>query len=80
MGIGVPMKICFLEGDLSRTGGTERMTAWLANSLCDAHQVHILSLQLRDGGVFFPLKDAVTHQVLPKASGTTAILKQICWI
>ena len=74
------MKICFLEGDLSRTGGTERMTAWLANSLCDAHQVHILSLQLRDGGVFFPLKDAVTHQVLPKASGTTAILKQIRWI
>ena len=64
------MRICFLEGDMSRTGGTERMTAWLANQLCGEHQVGILSLRLGGGEVFFSLNDAVEHQVLPAFSGS----------
>lgn len=74
------MRICFLEGDMSRSGGTERMTAWLANALCGEHQVSVLSLRLGGGEVFFPLKKTVAHQVLPGFSGKTGILKQICWI
>ena len=74
------MRICLLEGDMSRTGGTERMTAWLANALCDDHEVHILSLRLTGGGVFFPLSDGVRHSVLPPFSGKAGILKQIRWI
>ena len=74
------MRICFLEGDMSRTGGTERMTAWLANQLCGEHQVSILSLRLGGGEVFFALNEAVEHQVLPAFSGKTGILKQIRWI
>ena len=74
------MRICFLEGDMSRTGGTERMTAWLANALCETHQVSILSLRLGGGEVFFTLNKAVNHQVLPAFSGKTGILKQIRWI
>lgn len=65
---------------MSRTGGTERMTAWLANALCGNHEVHILSLRLTGGGVFFPLSEAVRHSVLPAFSGKTGILKQIRWI
>ena len=74
------MRICFLEGDMSRSGGTERMTAWLANQLCAEHQVCILSLRLADGEVFFPLDAAVTHRVLPAFSGKSGIGKQIRWI
>ena len=74
------MRICFLEGDMSRTGGTERMTAWLANSLCETHQVSVLSLRLGGGEVFFPLDAAVTHRVLPGFSGKAGIGKQIRWI
>ena len=70
------MRICFLEGDMSRSGGTERMTAWLANSLCQSHTVHILSLRLQSE-VFFPLDERVCHQVLPAASGKLGILHQI---
>lgn len=70
------MRICFLEGDMSRSGGTERMTAWLANALCERHTVHILSLRLA-GPVFFPLAEGVRHQVLPAASGKLGILRQI---
>ena len=71
------MRICFLEGDMSRTGGTERMTAWLANRLAGEHQVSVLSLRMAGDGVFFPLKDGVSHQVLPQYSGRLGILKQI---
>lgn len=74
------MRICFLEGDMSRTGGTERMTAWLANQLAKDHQVTILSLRMAGEGVFFPLTDGVCHQVLPQYSGRLGILKQIRWI
>ena len=74
------MRICFLEGDMSRTGGTERMTAWLANKLCKTHGVSILSLKLKNKSVFFPLDDGVIHGVLPSFSGKLGILKQIRWI
>ena len=74
------MRICFLEGDMSRTGGTERMTAWLANQLCTSHQVSVLSLHLSGREVFFPLDAAVTHQVLPAFPDKSGILKQIRWI
>lgn len=73
------MNICFLCGDASKAGGTERMTAWLANQLCGEHQVVILSLHMA-GDVFFPLKDGVCHQTLPTYPGKTGILKQILWI
>ena len=80
VGIYSGMKICFLEGDMSRSGGTERMTAWLANKLCKTHQVSILSLRQAKGQVFFRLDAAVSYQVLPTFSGKLGILQQIRWI
>lgn len=74
------MRICLLEGDMSRTGGTERMTAWLASALCRTHEVHILSLRLAKGEVFFPLSEGVRHGVVPSFPGKTGIFKQIRWI
>ena len=62
------MNLLFLEGDMSRTGGTERMTAWLSSALSEHHKIHILSLRLQNGGIFFPLADTVTHAVLPAES------------
>lgn len=74
------MRICFLEGDMSRSGGTERMTAWLANALCSTHSVHILSLRMAKDQVFYPLSDDVTHGVVPTFTGKLGIGKQIRWI
>ena len=74
------MRICFLEGDMSRTGGTERMTAWLVNQLCREHQVTVMSLRMAGERVFFPLESQVTHQVLPEYSSKLGILKQIRWL
>ena len=71
------MRICFLEGDMSRKGGTERMTALLANALSDHHSVLVLSLRFDGDNIFFPLKDNVRHQVLTPAHGKSGILKQI---
>lgn len=74
------MKICFLEGDMSRSGGTERMTAWLANALCSEHSISILSLRLAKDQIFFLLNESVTHQALPPYPGKLGIIKQIQWI
>lgn len=74
------MRICFLEGDMSRSGGTERMTAWLANRLCKAHSVRILSLRQEKEQVFFPLEPDVDYRVLPAFPGKLGMLKQIRWI
>lgn len=74
------MKICLLEGDMSRTGGTERMAAWLANTMCRHHEVHILSLRLAKGKVFFPLDPGVIHETVPSFPGKLGILRQIRWI
>lgn len=74
------MQICILEGDMSRTGGTERMAAWLANALGRTHQVRILSLRLAKGSVFYPLEKGVLHETLPPFVGKLSIPKQIRWI
>lgn len=71
------MRILFLEGDMSRSGGTERMTAWLASKLSSRHEVSILSLRLSGGEVFFPLGGNVSHCVLPAYGGRLSIPRQI---
>ena len=71
------MRICFLEGDMSRRGGTERMTALLANALSVSHQVLVISLRFSGNGIFFDLDPAVRHQTLSPAQGKSGMLKQI---
>lgn len=71
------MKICFLEGDMSRRGGTERMTALLANELCKDNEVWIISLRFEDNEVYYQLNEKIVHHVLRPTNGYVGILKQI---
>lgn len=70
------MNILFLEGDMSRRGGTERMTSWLASRLAAVHTVYVISLHLRDEKIFFPMDAAVEHIVLGSTK-TSAQLREI---
>lgn len=56
-------KICFLSGDMSRAGGTERVTAMIANELSKKthYEVHILSVTNEQMSIFFELETAVYH-------------------
>ena len=74
------MRVCFLEGDMSRPGGTERMTAWLANALSERAAVSVVSLRQTSEALFFPLKEGVSYIVVPHQSGKLCIWKQIRWI
>ena len=74
------MRICLIKSDMSWYGGTERMTAWLANKLSKTHQVSILSLRQEKDQVFFPLCTAVSYYVLPDFPGKLRFFKQISWI
>lgn len=71
------MNICFLEGDMSRRGGTERMTAMLSNELCDIHKVSVISLCMKDENVFFELNKKIKHIVLLKSGKNNGFIKQI---
>ena len=71
------MRICFLEGDMSRQGGTERMTALLANALSGQHDVFVVGLRQAGETVFFSLNDSVRYTVLPEAHGKQGMLRQI---
>jgi glycosyltransferase involved in cell wall biosynthesis len=71
------MNICFLEGDMSRRGGTERMTALLANELCGAHSVWVISLKQIGTSVFFPFNEKVRYRALNCATGKLGVLQQI---
>ncbi len=70
------MNILFLEGDLSRRGGTERMCAWLASALSQNHRVSVLSLRLDNSHIPFPLAEDVHHTVLASTK-TAAQIREI---
>lgn len=55
--------ICFLNGDMSRSGGTERVTAIIANELSkiDGFNVHTLSTSNSSNTSFFKLNEGVSH-------------------
>lgn len=57
---------------MSRAGGTERMTAILANALSRTHAVSILDLH-GTGTSFFALENAVSYQTLPQKHPRSAI-------
>ena len=71
------MNILFLEGDMSRRGGTERMTALLANAFCEKDYVWIISRKLADNMVFFYLDNRVQHTVLSDTKEKCGIISQI---
>lgn len=59
------MNVCFVEGDMSRRGGTERMTSLLANALSNSHNVYVVSLSFAGEELFFKLNESVEHIILP---------------
>lgn len=58
------MKVCFLEGDMTRSGGTERVTACIAGALAPFYEVHVLSVCKSGKTNFFPLDRRITDRTL----------------
>lgn len=71
------MNVCFLEGDMSRRGGTERMTSILSNLLVNTHRVHVMSLHFQGEEIAFPLNPQVIHHVLRCQNDASNILKVV---
>jgi len=67
------MNVLFLEGDMSRRGGTERMTAILSGYFAINQKVHIISLRQAGKSVFYHLNKNVQYTVLSK----TGMINQI---
>ncbi len=60
--------ICFFSGDITRSGGTERVSTMIANGLAAQKKYRILFLSLTEQGdsLFFPLNDGIEHYALGK--------------
>ena len=62
---------------MSRRGGTEKMTAVLANLLADRNRVTVISLRFSGQKLFYELREDVEFHVLKSVSGKLGILKKI---
>ncbi len=58
--------VCFFSGDITRSGGTERVSTMIANALAAQGKYRILFLSLTEQGdsLFFPLNDGIEHYAL----------------
>lgn len=66
-GVYTKMKICFFNGDMSRGGGTERVTALIANKLQEKKanlEIIVLSFRNKTKTSFFRLNKEVKHDIL----------------
>ena len=56
-------KICFFSGDITRSGGTERVAAMIANGLQQTgrYEIVFLSLVEKNKDTFFSLDSAVSR-------------------
>jgi len=69
------MRICFLEGDMSRSGGTERMTAMLSSALVERHEVYVISHHMEKDELGFELDERVKHITPAELSGDGILSK-----
>ena len=69
------MKVCIFNGDMSRGGGTERITQLLANALAqdEKYDVWVLNCNNEKGTSYYPLDEKVKMATLPAGS----VLKKI---
>lgn len=60
------MNICIFNGDMSRGGGTERITQILANGLIEKKEfkIFVLNLNNEEGRSFYPLSKDVEFRIL----------------
>lgn len=60
------VKICFFSGDITRSGGTERVAILIANELCknNKYDISFVSLTERNSNVFFDLDESVSRYKL----------------
>ena len=81
------MKICFLNGNMARPGGTERMTQLLANGLQESgHCIHVLSVNDLGKQPFYKLNVEIQYESLIKKKGIKylsqllLVLRLACYI
>ena len=55
--------ICFFSGDITRSGGTEKVACQIANGLCKTHNIRFVSL-CEKSKMFYELDEAISRDAL----------------
>lgn len=58
--------ICFLSGDITRSGGTEKVACQIMNGLIEKFNISVISLTESNQDVFYPLAQEIKHIALFK--------------
>ena len=61
-------RICFFSGDITRSGGTEKVSAQIMNALCDDYDVFVVSLTEEAEKPFYAINDSVARASLFESS------------
>ena len=69
-------KICFVNYDMSVTGGVEQVTTSLANALCSDYEVFIYGISVR-GKLYLinGIRGSDTGQSFPRTAGSESVLQ-----
>lgn len=59
-----PKRVCFFSGDISRSGGTEKVAIQIMNGLADTFSVSVVNLTLREEKCFYPLREDIPNTAL----------------
>ncbi len=57
-------RICFFSGDITRSGGTERVSAQIMNALCGDYDVYVVSLAESVNEPFYAIDDSIARTSL----------------
>ena len=65
-------RVCFFSGDITRSGGTEKVACQIMSGLCDTFDVSVISLTEENATAFFSLPEQIKRTVLfpTQPSGT----------
>ena len=72
------MKICFFSGDITRSGGTERVALNIANELASQnrdYEIHILSLEHGHTQPFFKMNEKIKSSYIFEKKTKNPILR-----
>ena len=53
------MIVCFLSGDITRSGGTEKVACQIMNALCLNYDIKVISLVEKENKTFYPLSERI---------------------
>ena len=58
------IRICFFSGDITRSGGTEKVSSQIMNALCVSYDIFVISIAQQNDIPFYPIDNRISRSEL----------------